>query len=241
MSASPIPRAELHTMLDDLLDVAEANGGHVTPDSLRAFLAGVAQGRGVDDHLHEAGIKALQAVPQSPRNTFNERQSRAYHIGVLRQLLLVLGGIPGQASPLPGNFNHGALCGDLTAMLGGKGATGAGAPQILTSARKGQDQLKKFARSVLVGAVYFEAERSQRSLPDVFGELLHPDFPERTWQGWVRKTAEAQGIRPDEVSIAPRSAARGNGDPSHYILDAGPRAALLELAWDRNPWHPNSG
>lgn len=183
---------ELLARLRALLSNARPETGDLEADEFWKFVAAVAQGRGITTRLHDAGIEQLEKVAPSPAGTRNERERRAYHIGLLARLLMDIGGPAGRASVLPANFSHAAVVGDLLAMLGGPGGMGEARPQILASERGGAGNLRRHARRALVGAVLWRAAREGRSQAEIRGGLL-PDMDKSVWDGWLREVGGANG------------------------------------------------
>ncbi|PTM97309.1 hypothetical protein [Mycoplana dimorpha] len=179
MTASLFGRAALHHALDKLLDTGEEDNGRLNPDAFWDFAGMLAAGRGITEGLHDAGLKAVRAVPDSPRNTFNDRQRRAYHLGLLDALLLSMGRSEGQGlmpselgSLLPGNFRQAAIVHDLRVMLGGSDGMGAGHPQILFSARDGNAALRGAACRQLVGVIRWRMGRTGATRNAVWHDLM---------------------------------------------------------------------
>jgi hypothetical protein len=110
---------ELLARLRALLATADPATGALDQDAFWEFVAGVAQGRGITTRLHEAGLEKLTTVRPPILRTSNARGGRAYHIGLLTQLVTDIGGPPERASVFPASFDYGAIAGDLMTMLGG--------------------------------------------------------------------------------------------------------------------------
>lgn len=226
MTAPQVSRAELHSLLDMLLEQAEEDAGQLAPDGLRDFLAGLVQGRGITERWHEAGLEALRAVPDSPKKTFNERQARAYHLGLLAQLLLDLGGLPGSASPLPGNFQHGVIVHDLQAMRGGQGGLGTGWPLVLSPARKGQDGLVKAARRHLVGVVRWRMGYTGKGREDIWRGLMGDRAEKTKLDRWQREFGGADG----DFCQACQAAGKAGDLSSPYAASDQNLAEIIDLA-----------
>jgi hypothetical protein len=171
MTARLVERTALHTALDVLLDGADTDG-RIDTDRFWMFAALMAQGRGLTEGLHDAGLDALRTVPESPRATFAVRQVRAYHIALLARVLLDVGRLPGQGSILSANFQHGAVVHDLLGMVGGSGGIGEGDPQILNSGRQGEAGLRREARRRLVGVVRWRMGRTGVTRETVWNDLM---------------------------------------------------------------------
>lgn len=172
MTAEPADRAALHMALDAVLDGADTDGGRLDADTFWAFAAMLAQGRGLSDALHEDGLEALRAVPDSPQNTFKARQTRAYHLAFTANLLANIGGLPGQGSLFPVNYRYGVVIDDLLTMLGGEAGTGEGRPQFLTSDRQGLDHMRDLARRRLVGVVRWRMGATGKTREKVWNDLM---------------------------------------------------------------------
>lgn len=170
---------ELLARLEGLLHNADPETGAIDKDEFWQFIAALALGRGIAEGLHTAGGEAVARVNPSPAKSFNERQGRAYHIGLLEQLLLDVGR-SGGPSILPGNFKDGAVVADLLMMQGGKSGTGTGKPQMLYSDKAGLGDMRRHARSVWVLAICYRAARDAVSL----ASLHKGPLPGKTWRGW---------------------------------------------------------
>ena len=190
VGGQPLSRDGLHAALDALLDAADADAGRLHPDAFWEFVAMITFGRGITEGLHGAGLEALSAVPGSPAASRNERETRAYHLGLLIQLLMDLGRLPGEASVLPANFQHGVIVADMLGMLAGPGGLGEGAPQILTSAKKGWAQMRRFARRSLVGVVRWRMGKTGKTREEVWFDLMGNEASKATLDDWQ---AEAGG------------------------------------------------
>lgn len=193
MTDNALSRTDLHAALDALLDQADAVDGRTDADAFWEFVAGLAQGRGLTDALHEAGLEASVAVSPAPAKTLDERQKRAYHIGLLAALVMQVGRLPGQGSLLPANFQHGAIAFDLLGMLRGPSGMGDGAPLILTSARQGRDGLRHAARRQLVGVVYWRMGATGRSRAKVWEDLMGVHADKYTIDRWQHEFGGAKG------------------------------------------------
>ena len=196
MSAEATGRAALHVALGAMMLEAEANGGRLDKEGFWEFVAMVAQGRGIAEDLHAAGLAALQAVrgqTQDPKGSMLQRQERAYHLGLLAQLLMDAGRVPGQASVLPANFQHGVVVHDLMGMLAGPDKMGEGAPLILTSDRKGLTGMRREARGRLVGVVRWRMGRTGTTRDKVWFELMGNDASTATLDGWQEDVGGGKG------------------------------------------------
>ncbi|WP_156209664.1 hypothetical protein [Pseudorhodobacter wandonensis] len=183
--------------LDAILDAADANGGRLDADAFWTFVAGLAQGRGITDGLHYAGLEAVQDVPsktQNPQKAKSKRERRAYHIGVLAQLLMDVGRMPGQGSLLPGSFQHGVVAHDLLGMQEGPDGVGRGDPQILTSGRKGIAKIRQAARFRLVGVVFWRVGRTGQTQEAVWNDLMGEGDAEKSrLDRWLKEFGGAKG------------------------------------------------
>lgn len=186
-------REELLAALDALLDAADANGGRLDADGFWSFAAMLATGRGIAEGLHEAGMEALRATPDSPLNTRNERQWRAYHIGLTAALLAGAGRLPGQGSILPANYLHGVVIQDLLWMLGGAAGTGEAAPQFLATSKGGDAGLRRAARQRLVGAVRWRMGATGKTRAQVWEDLMGHRADKITIDRWQRQFGGAEG------------------------------------------------
>lgn len=184
---------DLHAALEVLLQDAHLRGGSLDATAFWVFVAAIAHGRGITEGLHNEGIAALAAAPTSPKATVNVRQTRAYHIGLLRQLVMDIGGIRGQASILPVNFKHGVMASDLTTMLDRASGGGSGGPLILTSARKGADPMRKHAKMQLVGVVFWRMGRTGATRRAIWSGLMGQGAEKTKLDRWVAEFGGAEG------------------------------------------------
>jgi hypothetical protein len=234
--AQPILDGELRTMLRDLLSDADANG-QLDPEHFWGFVAGLAQGRGIGDGLHTAGMKSLNDEPASPAKTLKNRQRRAYHLGLLIQFLAETGGRPGSPSVLPGNFNSRAIMADLAGMIGTPGGVPASAPQILYATRKGDALARKGARQRIVGVVLWRAGHSGESALSCWYALMGTsaeNAEKDQWQRWLREfggsngsfgsAAFASGQRGDTLS--PYAASDADLVPTVALANSGPGSRM---------------
>lgn len=192
----------LHQMLDDLLSDAAPTGA-LESDKFWHFMAAVARGRGITETLHASGLQWADKAPPSPKKSLPHRQFRAYHIGLLAQLLMDAGRMGG-ASVLPGNFNHSLIASDLISMLGGKGGLGEADPLILTSGRGGKATIRRHARNRVVGAILWRAEHSKKSVAAVRASYL-PDVVKTTWDSWMKEAKEYGGNVVEDAKKAGRA------------------------------------
>lgn len=236
-----ISDGDLHTLLDQLLSAATADG-KLDPDAFWTFVAALAQGRGIAEGLHDAGIEAATTVAQEhpkPGNTLSVRQERAYHIAFLLQLLADMGRLPGETSVLPGNFRHGAVVADLLSMLDGRSGQGQGRPQILYSRGISEDMMpRQQAQRIIVGAINWQAARNQPSSkrPNVKSIYAAHGLIEEEWDEWV---ARFKGVNADYVSHMRTEGRAGRNQP-RFLTDPNYRAGIIKTARgrQRNPEPP---
>jgi hypothetical protein len=163
-------REDLYAALDDLLDAADVNGGQLDTDAFWTFAAMLATGRGITQSLHEDGLEAVRATPDSPKTDKIERQGRAYHLAVTANLLAAIGRLPGQGSILPANYKHGTVIQDLLWMLGGNAGTGE--PLILKPGGGGKEGLRRSARRRLVGVVRWRMGATGQTRAEIWADLM---------------------------------------------------------------------
>lgn len=227
MTRQPIDRATLHAALDVVLDAADGDGGRLDPDAFWELAAMLTQGRGITADLHGAGLEAAGASPQSPKTTLNERQTRAYHIGLLIQLIMDIGRLPGQGSLLPSNFLHGVVIHDLMGMLGGAGGMGKSKPQILTTGRKGLGGIQWAARAQLVGVVFWRKGHTGQTQVAIWANLMRDYNAEKSkLDRWLSDFGGANG----DLVTAAFAAGKAGDMSSPYAKSNAELAATLELA-----------
>lgn len=224
-----IDSERLVVMLRELLAGADANGGKMALGDFCRFSAAVTQGREITEALHDVGTEAANAVAKehpSPASTLADRQRRAYHIALLRQFLMEVGGLPGEASVLPGNFKHGVIVSDLSAMLGGHTGEGQGStPQILSSNGEGATALRHHAQWEIVCGVYWRAGRDGGTLSSVYEGL---GLDKELWDPWLRRLRRDH---PDFPDLAREAGAHGSTAYGRFWSRSdAERAKVLELA-----------
>ena len=222
--------------MDDLLDAADLDGGRIEANAFWAFAARLAQGRGIADELHGAGLEAMRAVDQSPRSTFPLRQARAYHIALLTKLLADAGRLPGQGRLLPGDFLHGVVAHDLLGMLDGPGGMGGSKPQFLFSAREGLASLRRAAQTRLVEVVYWRMGRTGQSRATVWEGLMGTQPAERHEDGGSKdrstiEDGDRASRRGDKSKIDRWQANAGGKDGA--LCRTAFEAGRANLAWER--------
>jgi len=223
--AEVIPRDQLHALLDHLLESAAADG-KLQPDAFWTFAAGLAQGRGIGDALHAAGLEAAGTETETRpvlREAQNELRHRAYHIGLLVRLLADIGLLSGP-SILPGNFNAGAVVSDLLVMLRGPGGAGEAKPEILTSKRKGQNALRRHARRVLLCAILWRQAHERVPLVSVIERF---DLSQDRFNAWLR---ESGGISGELAQAARNSGEKGDTSNPYWSAPDAELAPLIKLA-----------
>lgn len=225
MTAPAFDAEEIHAALDELLKTADADGGRLDPAAYWKFNAMLGQGRGIAAGLHEAGIeeadKAAQALPPELETSGerHDRIRRAYHLALLRQLLIDMDA-GGGASVLPANFDVGAICGDLSMMLGGKYGTGDGAPQILFSSWKGNHYVRRAARTRFVHGVIYEAAVRGCAPETLLSEFGARNLSIKTWRHWVDNTPNVQEAE---------AAGKAHADPERWAVLPERRAMLWSV------------
>ncbi|PVH30328.1 hypothetical protein DDE20_01880 [Pararhodobacter oceanensis] len=213
-------------MLSELLAKGSNGTGALNEGGFWHFIAAVAQGRGITENLHAAGLEAVNEVPQSPVSTFNSRQHRAYHIRLLAQLILGLGASPDHVSVLPSNFNHGAVVADLLQMLEGPGGMGEAAPQMLYSNRQAATALIRYARQRLVGTVLWRIGHTGKTQDAVWRDLMGDDAEKTRLDRWLK----ALGGRRGEFGRSALVAGQAGDLSSPYAASNEELAEVVELA-----------
>lgn len=236
----PTSRADLRAMLDDLLDAAEEDGGRLGDPAFWAFMAALARGRGIAQGIGAAAAQHIAEAGGVPEIPLNDpagateaalAAARMAQWAMLSALLRRVTAFRGEI--LPREFRAVWFLAAADNIVAGRGEFRSGQHMDLlglgTQRRTEDNATARAARRLLVGAVYYEAERSSRPVETVVPEMLD-DLPIRTFQDWVRGSAKAQRIRPDEVANKPRSAAQGKGDHTTYQLSAERKRELLRVA-----------
>lgn len=220
-------REDLHGALDELLDAADATGGLMDGPAFWSFVAGVARGRGVTEDIAASADRGIASSNILTGETAH--LALAYQWALLSALLSRVTAFPGEI--MPDDFAPSAFHAVAANLLAGESGGEHMDVLRLGTQRGSPDQAeRRAAKRLLVGAVYFRAEQSGRSVDEVRGTMM-PRLKRDTWQGWVREVARAKRIPPDEVAMEPRAAARSAADHYPYALDQKEVEALFRLAW----------
>lgn len=232
-SIPSIPEVQLHQMLSDLLSTSDPNTGALDEDKFWHFVAALGQGRGITESLHAHGLEAVNHVAVSPRASFEARKQTAYHAGLLMRLLLGIGRAlqeptdaskQDDASILPGNFNTLVVAGDLLSMQEGHPSAKPGKPQLLRQFKNGEENIRAFARRIVVGAVLYRMARFGRSNAKV-REELDPYLEKPTWERWQREFGGPTGEFAQRVK-----AQAEQGESSNFDLSDEKLSEILAVA-----------
>lgn len=236
----PTSRADLHTMLDDLLDAAEEDGGRLDDPAFWAFMAALARGRGIAEGIgaaasqHIADAGRVSEIPLDDPAGATEAAVAAARMAqwaMLSALLRRVNAFPGEI--VPPELKASMFLAAADNILTGRGKSGKGPHMDLLGlgTQKGAEWKAeaRAAKRLLVGAVYFRAEQTGQSAAKVRAEML-PDLPDRTWKDWTREVAKAKRVPVKQVGDDARAAARMEGDPTPYNLDAADVVRLSKVA-----------
>jgi hypothetical protein len=216
----PMDRVEMHAMLDNLMDAAEAAGGSPSTPALLGFAAMLASKVGVAERLHAAGMEEVRRATERAKTkteTADERKDRirrGYNIAVLLCLIADVARL-GNGTLLPPDFDWAPLCGDLMMMLGGKYGTGGGHPSW-----RGDHWLRAAARDRFVYAIVYEAARRECSEVSLLSEFGAPDLNGKTWADMRRKAP---------LASAAQEAGKTGEDPERWTIPADKLPRVLEL------------
>jgi hypothetical protein len=243
----PSSRAELHGALDTLLDAADADGGRLQEDAFWAFVASLAVGRGIAEGIRNAAIRHVargglpEDDPTKDRSSaertarivqWAESTARTVQWALLAAALRRLTASPGEI--VPREFQASWFIAVADNIVSGKGVAGYGHNIDLLglgTQRGSEDQtLRRAARQLLVGAVYFRAEQNGQKVACVLRELL-PELPHRTWKDWVREVARTRGIPTKDVGKDVRAAVLEDGPRSPFNLSDERVKELMKDAW----------
>lgn len=247
----PTSREDLHAMLDDLLDAADADGGRLDGPAFWTFVASVARGRGIADEIADDAAKYIaeaSGVSEIPKDdpagaaAAEQALFRMWLWAVLAALLRRVTAFPGRI--VPSDFPSIAFLMVADNVITGRGRKGAGPHMDLLGlgTQKGADWKAeaRAARRILVGVVYFRAEQTGQSVAKARADML-PDLPDRTWKDWVREAARVKRVPVQKVGEEARAAARGKGNPFFYMLGGADVASLWKVAQRGLPKKPKGG
>lgn len=227
----PAGRAMLHSALHDLLDAAATDGGRLDAVAFWGFVGQLARGRGIADEIADAA-----ATNVAERGGVPNDLAEAWRAAQWAMLSAALTRLAGAGSILPTEFSAAAFRAVAVNVLSG---TGGGEVQDLlgfgTQRGTAENAEGRAARRLLVGVVYFRAERTGQSIAKTRAATLL-NLPDRTWKDWTREVARAKRVPVPDVGLDARAAARGEAgtDPTIYDLDASAVQRLLAIAWRAN-------
>lgn len=187
---SQVPDAELARALVGMLHDARKNGGQIDPDTFWQFVSLLTHGRGITEGLDRVGLDLVEAVDKQgkrpPANKRADEQMRAYHRGIVGQLLSDMSSNNGKRlSIFPERFHALEVARDLAAMGPNPYGLALGEPRILCQkgGRRGFD--RDTARHMVISYVCWKAAREGISRAKV-RDSLPCEVPKRTWEGWIR-------------------------------------------------------
>jgi hypothetical protein len=232
----PLSRADLHAAFDTLLDAADADGGRLHEDAFWAFVASLAVGRGIAEGIRSAAAQhvARGGLPDDPTQDRASAESTAHTVqwALLAAVLRRVTAFPGEI--VPREFQASWFLAVADNIVSGMGVAGHGHhidPLGLGTHRGNEDQTwRRTERQLLVGAVYFRAEQTGRTVASVLREF-QPDLPHRTWKGWVREVARTRGIPTKDVGKEARAAVLEDGPRSPFNLSDERVKELMKDAW----------
>ena len=186
--------ADLTRALVGMLHEARKNGGQIDPETFWQFVSLLAHGRGITEWLDQVGMKFVEAVDKQgkrpPAKDRGDEQARAYHRGVLGQLLSDMSSDNGKRmSILPDRFDALEVAKDLAAMGPNPYGLAGGEPRILRQRRGKQGFDRDMARHVVVSYVCWKAAHEGISRTKV-RESLPSFIPQPTWDSWIRGAKE---------------------------------------------------
>lgn len=229
---APAGRAALHSALDAILDAAATDGGRLDAAAFWGFVGELARGRGIADEIADAA-----AVHVTGHGGLPDALAEAWQAVQWAVLSAALTRLDGAGSILPTEFSAAAFRAVADNVQSG---TGGGEAQDLLGLRTQRGTADnaegRAARRLLVGAVFFRAEKTGKSVAATRRAILPPDLADGTWKDWTREVARTKRVAVPDVGQDARAAARGEAgtDPTVYDLDADAIARLLRVAWRPN-------
>lgn len=229
---APAGRSALHCALDELLDAAATDGGRLDAAAFWGFVGQLAQGRGIADEIADAAADHIAergcGLPDDLAEAWQAVQWATLSAALTR--------LAGAGSILPTEFSAAAFRAVADNVL--SGTNGGEAQDLLglgTQRGTADNAEGRAARRLLVGAVFYRAEKTGQSVAKTRREMLS-DLPDRTWKDWTREVAQAKRVGVRNVGSDARAAAQGEArtDPTVYNLDADAIARLLRVAWRPN-------
>jgi len=217
-------RADLHAMLDLLLDTADPDTGAVDAARYWAFAHVLADGRGIADELNvaAASIIAKVGIPRDMAELFKKWQG-AILFSVLKRL-----NIKGEGSILPDSFNTESVLGFAHNLSGRTPRM----PDLLSPKGTdfGHEPMKNLAQRCLVAAVIYYAEKHNVSESEARRKVLpiegHPTPADRekkgfysTWLRW-KIGAKERGAIDDVMDVVAVEVVTGQAPGTPYNATA---------------------
>jgi hypothetical protein len=229
-------RPDIHAALDTLLDAADADEGRLQEDAFWTFVASLAVGRGIAEGIRSTATRHVVrgGLPNSPTQDPASAASTARTVqwALLAAVLRRVTCFPG--SIVPREFQASWFLAVADNIVAGKGEAGHGHHIDLLglgTQRGSEDQtMRRAARYLLVGAVYFRAEQTGWPVARVLRELL-PNLPRDTWISWVKEVARTRGIPNKDVGKEARASVLEDGPRSPFNLSDDRARQLMKDAW----------
>lgn len=240
----PASREDLHAMLDELLDVADVDGGLLDGLAFWGFVAAFGRGRGIADEIAGAAVRhmeAAQTLPDTPEMNPASAlaAARTAQWAMLAALLRRVTAFPGDV--VPSELQASWFIAIADNFVSGRGERGAGEhidPFGLGSQRGSPEQARRrAARRLLVQAVWFHAARNggtDHAKGTARRELLRGKVSSDTFKGWVQEVVKAARTTRDDLWTGISNAALHEVDHHPYVLTANEIENLLrEAHWPR--------
>jgi|GEM_PF-5049803 len=227
---TPADRADLHAALDVMLDAADGDGGRLDGPTFWGFVAGLARGRGVAEEIANGAAAKLAERSGLPDKL--AEAWRAAQWAYLFTLMRHISAFPGEI--MPRDFSAAAFIAVADNILSGK-KKGEAQDLLALGTQRGAEWAAeaRAARRLVVGAVFFQAEKTGEPVSKVRRTII-PKLPDRTWKDWIREVARAKRVQVEDVGAEARAAARLERNPSPYDLDADAVERLMSIGWRSN-------
>ncbi len=227
-------RAYLHTMLDEMLDAADAHDGRLDPPAFWLMVAELARGRGIAEELE--WLAAVLIANHAGRTLDLSRNPidgwRVWQWAFLSALLANMSALPGRV--LPREFS--AVAFRAVAENSMRGSKESELPDLMGLGTQRGSEWEgglRTIRGLLVLTVYYRAEQRGKTVKAVREPML-PDLPYRTWQDWQRELSQTMRKPVTDIGDGARAAARGEADPTPYRMDDHAVGRLMQLAYRPN-------
>lgn len=215
-----------------MLDTTDTDGGRLDAAAFWSLVGDLAHGRGIADEIADAA-----AANVARRGGLPADLAEAWRATQWAMLSALLTRLAAAGAILPQDFSAAAFRAVADNVLSGTGEGEAQDLLGLGSQRGTADNAEaRAARRLLVGAIFYRAEQSGKSVAHVRRAILPLNLADGTWRDWTREVARAMRVAVPDVGQDARAAARGEAgtDPTVYDLDADAVARLLRVAWRPN-------